>query len=110
MKALTLLVVSDASADVSRIRAALPENSLPLHLHRVQTTPEALAFLRRLDSTADGHPPDVIIVAGDVPEQSRWELIAALRLGLQVPSIPLILLPLLGHSPHGADQGDDRPK
>jgi CheY-like chemotaxis protein len=97
MKTLTILLVTDTLADVSRIRAALPESSLPLHLHVVQTGLEALVFLRGLNSTADAHRPDFIIVDVTVPQQSRRELIAALRQESQLSSVPVVLLPTPGH-------------
>jgi len=115
MKALTILLVAENLTDVDRLRAALPESPLPVHLHVAHTGREALAFLRRTDPSLHTPRPDFIVLDVTVPRHSRQEVIAALRKDPQLKPIPLVVLTAQPRQPLSATSAErggrsDRPQ
>ena len=115
MKALTILVVAETLTDGGRLRAALAESLLPVHLHVAHNGAEALAFLQCTDSNPSTPRPDVIVLDVTVSQDSRQEVRAALRKDPQLKPIPVVVLTAQTRQPMSAKNSErggrsDRPQ
>ena len=93
MNTLTILLVTERSADTDRIRAALHDSASPLQLHVVHSGQEALAFLRHLVPHASASRPAFIVLDSTVPYKSRREIVTTLNKDPQLQPIPVVILP-----------------
>ena len=94
MEARTILLVADNLPDIERLSAALQQSPVPIHLHVAYNEREALAWLQRIGQETGAPRPDIIVLAGPGSQNSKHEVITALRKDPQLKSIPVVVLTL----------------
>ena len=90
-----ILLVEDDPTEVCLLREALQEAlkgvPLPVHLHVVHESREALAFLRREAPNQHAPQPALILLSLKLPGMSGQQLLAALKRDSALQTIPAIV-------------------
>jgi two-component system, chemotaxis family, response regulator Rcp1 len=86
-----LLIVDDNPADIGLAREALQQCAPGCLINSVEDGVEALAFLERRDKFKSVPRPDLVILDLNLPKRGGLAVLAAMRAGPQLRSIPVII-------------------
>ena len=92
VRALDVLIVEDDDADAMMIEEALEAAAVPPVVHRVIDGSEALSYLRREHSHADGAPPDLLLVDLNMPRMRGRAVLAQIKNDDELRGIPVVVL------------------
>ena len=87
----TILLVEDDPTEVRLIEEAFKEVPVPIHLHVVHESREALAFLRREAPYQHAPWPALILLSLKLPGMSGQQLLAVLKREAALQTIPAIV-------------------
>lgn len=86
-----LLIVDDNPADIGLAREALKQCAPGCQLNSVEDGVEALAFLERRDKYKAAPRPDLVILDLNLPKRGGLAVLAAMRAGPALRTIPVII-------------------
>ena len=89
-----ILVVEDEPAEFYLLREAFSSGPRSVHFHSVTSVAHALAFLRHEASYAQAPRPQLIVTSINLPGQSGFDLLAAVKGDPALRAIPVIILSL----------------
>jgi CheY-like chemotaxis protein len=86
-----LLIVDDNPADIGLAREAMKQCAPGCQISSVEDGVEALAFLERRDKYKTAPRPDLVILDLNLPKRGGLAVLAAMRAGPALRSIPVII-------------------
>jgi two-component system, chemotaxis family, response regulator Rcp1 len=89
--AFQLLIVDDNPADVALVREGLTMAAYKGRIESVNDGSEALAFLNRKGNFANAPKPDLVILDLNLPKRDGHAVLAAMRAGPDLRSIPVVV-------------------
>lgn len=87
-----ILLVEDSDSDAAQTREALEDGRHPVVVHTLNTSDEALGFLRREGEYYNAVRPQFILLAHKLPRLDGLKLLGAIKSDTELKNIPVIML------------------
>jgi len=92
VKPIHVLLVDDNPADIDLTREALESSKLHIDLDVVMDGVEAMDFLKRRGSFAEGARPDLILLDLNLPRKDGRQVLAEIKEDEALRGIPVVIL------------------
>lgn len=87
-----ILIAEDNPTDVMIMREALEGAKVRVELHAVSDGVAALEFLRRIGPNRAAPRPDLILLDLNMPRKNGHEVLAEVKMDLDLKKIPVVML------------------